>query len=76
MLAVGMVIKTRYENGVFKPLTEVTLMEGAVLDIELPKAARRRSSLKRSGFAGMWKDREDIEDGLSYEDRLRRRPRA
>ena len=72
----GMVIKARYEGGVFKPLKGVALAEGTVLDIEIPKPPRKRSSLRRSGFVGMWKDRKDIKDGLSYEDRLRQQPRT
>jgi len=71
-----MVIKARYEDGVFKPLTGVALAEGTVLDIEIPKTPRKRWSLRRSGFVGMWKDRKDIKDGVSYEDRLRQQPRT
>ena len=75
ILVSGMVIKARYEGGVFKPLKGVALAEGTVLDIEIPKPPRKRSSLRRSGFGGMWKDRKDIKGGV-YEDRLRQPVRA
>lgn len=34
-----------------------------------------RSSVKSSKFFGLWKDREDIKDGLSYVTEIRRRSR-
>ena len=71
-----MVIKARYEDGVFKPLHSVALAEGTVVDIEISKTLPKRPSLKRSGFVGIWKDRKDIKDGVSYEDSLRKQPRT
>ena len=53
-----------------------TPAEGTVLDIELPKTTRKRFVVERSGFVGMWKDRKDIKDGVSYEDHLRQQPRT
>jgi len=67
----GVVVKARYENGVFKPLGKVSLEEGTVLEIDIPESDRERRSIKNLGFVGIWEDRKDIEDGVSYVDRLR-----
>ena len=71
-----MVIRAKYEGGVFKPLDEVRLKEGTVLEIYVPRNYEKRASLKRLSFVGMWKDRRDIPNGLSYVDRLRDNPRT
>jgi predicted DNA-binding antitoxin AbrB/MazE fold protein len=74
-----MTIAARYENGVFKPLEDVNVREGTVVEVYLPpeqELASRRRSIKELPFYGMWADRTDIEDGLSYVNTLRDTPRG
>lgn len=71
-----MVIRAKYEEGVFKPLDKVRLKEGTVLEIYLPMEGGKRRSLGDLAFAGMWRKRRDITDGISYVDNLRDNPRA
>jgi len=73
-----MLIEARYEDGVFRPLRKLKLKEGTVVEIHLnrEKTQRRTQSIRELGFAGMWADRADIEDGVSYVDSLRDSPRA
>jgi predicted DNA-binding antitoxin AbrB/MazE fold protein len=68
-----MVIEAKYENGVFKPLVEVELEEGTTVEIHInrEKTCRKAPSIRELGFVGMWADREDIKDGISYINRLR-----
>ena len=68
-----MVIEAKFEDGVFKPLGEVKLEEGTTVEIHFnhEQSARKAPSIRELGFAGMWADREDIEDGVSYVNRLR-----
>lgn len=69
-------IRAKYEKGVFKPLDEVRLKEGTVVEMYVPAETKKLRSVRDFAFAGMWKKRKDIEDGLSYVDRLRDSPRA
>ncbi len=71
-----MVIEAKYENGVFKPLVEVKLEEGTTVEIHInhEQTPRKAPSIRELGFVGMWADREDIKDGVSYVNRLRREP--
>jgi len=68
-----MVIEAKYENGVFKPLVEVKLEEGTTVEIHInrEKTGRKAPSIRELGFVGMWADREDIKDGVSYVNNLR-----
>ena len=68
-----MVIGAKYENGVFKPLSKIRLREGTVVEIHINRGptARKALSIRELGFAGMWADRADIRDGVSYANRLR-----
>jgi predicted DNA-binding antitoxin AbrB/MazE fold protein len=69
-----MVIEAKYEDGVFKPLGKVKIEEGTVVEIHVD-AKRTQTKTKRIsdlGFAGMWTDRRDIKDGVSYVNRLRK----
>jgi predicted DNA-binding antitoxin AbrB/MazE fold protein len=76
-LAKHMTIAARYENGVFKPLEDVKIKEGAVVRVYVPQGEKARPrSIRNLGFAGMWKDRDDITDGVSYVNRLRNNPRS
>jgi predicted DNA-binding antitoxin AbrB/MazE fold protein len=72
-----MVIEAKFEDRVFKPIGEVKLEEGTTVEIHVnyEKTTERATPIRDLGFAGMWADREDITDGLSYVNRLRK-PRA
>lgn len=71
-----MVIEAKYENGVFRPLEEIELKEGTVVEIHVNSAqTARKTSIRGLGFVGMWADRADIKDGVSYVDSLRDSPR-
>ena len=69
-----MTIPARYENGVFRPLQDVPIEEGTVVDVILPVEATAKGppSIADSPFAGMWKAREDMADSVEYVTRLRR----
>lgn len=69
-----MTIPARYEKGVFKPLQDVPIKEGTVVEVLLPAEAPAKGprSIAESPFAGMWKDREDMADSVEYINRLRR----
>jgi predicted DNA-binding antitoxin AbrB/MazE fold protein len=74
-----MIISAKYEDGVFKPLEEVKVKEGTVVEVYLPreeKPASPRRSIKELPFYGIWADRTDIEDGVSYVNKLRDNPRG
>jgi predicted DNA-binding antitoxin AbrB/MazE fold protein len=74
-----MTIPARYENGVFRPLERVSIEEGTVVEVCLPDAPQttgRRKSIKDLPFYGMWADRDDIADGISYVNALRNNPRG
>ena len=72
-----MVIEAKYENGVFKPLGKVKLKEGTVVEIHVDReeTQRRAQPIRELGFAGMWANRADIKDGVSYVNTLRDSPR-
>jgi len=58
-----MTIAAKYENGVFRPLEDVKIKEGTVVEVLVPveqQAARKRFSVKDLPFYGIWKDRADI----------------
>ena len=65
-----MTITARYEHGVFKPLDEVTLNEGTIVEVQIPSSAVRLKVKSRSvrdfAFYGMWKDRTDISYNVEY----------
>lgn len=71
-----MTITAKYEGGVFKPLQDVTVNEGTIVEVHVPSYADRLKSRSRSvadfAFFGMWKDRTDILDSVEYISRLRR----
>ncbi|MEK6279500.1 MAG: antitoxin family protein [Acidobacteriota bacterium] len=73
-----MVIEAKYEKGVFRPLGRIRLKEGTLVEIHVNsgKTTSKTLSIRELGFAGMWADRADIKDGVSYVNRLRDRPRA
>ena len=69
-----MTIPARFENGVFRPLQDVPIKEGTVVELHVPldAPAMRPRPIGDSPFAGMWKDREDMADSVEYVNRLRR----
>jgi predicted DNA-binding antitoxin AbrB/MazE fold protein len=67
-----MTIAAKYEDGVFKPLEEVKLTEGTRVEVHVGEQPRRRpKSVREFAAFGMWADREDIPDGVTYVNRLR-----
>jgi len=68
-----MTIVAKYEDGVFKPLEEVNLAEGTRVEVQVPGEQPRSQPKSVREFAafGMWADRDDIPDGVTYEDRIR-----
>lgn len=72
------VIEAKYENGVFRPLGEVKLKEGTVVEVHVngERIGSSVKSIRELDFAGMWADRTDIGDGVTYVDSLRNSPRA
>jgi predicted DNA-binding antitoxin AbrB/MazE fold protein len=74
-----MTIAAKYENGVFRPLEDVKIKEGTVVEVLVPvepQAARKRPSIKNLPFYGIWKDRADIDAGIDYVNKLRDNPRG
>ena len=70
-----MTIPAKYENGVFRPLEEVQIKEGTIVDVHLREEAKieaKRRSVRDFAAYGMWKDREDMADSVEYVNRLRR----
>ena len=75
-----MTITAKYEGGVFKPLEDVSIVEGTIVEVRVPLSADRLKSKARSvgdfAFYGMWKDRTDIGDSIEYINNLRRNLRG
>ena len=70
-----MAIKAKYENGVFKPVEDVRVREGAEADVYLRRegnGGKRKKSVKDYDVYGMWKNRSDIGAGIEYVNRIRR----
>jgi hypothetical protein len=71
-------ITAKYEDGVFKPLEDVKIAEGTIVEVQvpaLPDLTRKPPSVGDFEFFGMWKDRTDMEDSVEYINKLRRSPR-
>jgi AF2212-like protein len=68
-----MTIPAKYENGVFKPLEDVKLTEGTRVEVYVPMevSPKRSKSVRDLPIFGMWADRDDIPDGVTYVNRLR-----
>lgn len=74
-----MTIPARYENGIFRPLENVAMKEGTIVEVHVPagsESPRGRRSIKDLPFYGLWADRDDITDGVSYVNSLRDNPRS
>ena len=72
-------IAAKYENGVFRPLEDVKIKEGTVVEVHVPveqRAPHKRPSIKDLPFYGIWKDRADIGDGVDFVNKLRDNPRG
>jgi len=71
-----MTITAKYEDGVFKPLEDVAINEGTIVEVRVLSSADRLKAKSRSvrdfAFYGMWKDRTDIGDSVDYISNLRR----
>ena len=71
-----MTISAKYEDGVFKPLDDVTVNEGTIVEVRVPSYADRLKGKSRSvrdfAFYGMWKDRTDLGESVKYISDLRR----
>ena len=62
-----MTIPAKYESGVFRPSQDVTIAEGTVVEVHVPEGTSPKpASIRVFGFVGMWADREDIPNGLTY----------
>jgi hypothetical protein len=70
-----MTIPAKYENGAFRPLDEVHIAEGTLVEVYVPVAPQpggpKPRSVRDFAFCGMWKDREDMADSVEYVNRLR-----
>lgn len=75
-----MTITARYEHGVFRPLQDVSIHEGTIVEVRIPSHADRLTGkslpIKASGIFGMWSDRTDIDDSVDYVNSLRRNLRG
>ena len=73
ILGTAMIVPAKYENGVFRPLTDISIPEGTVVEVQVPAEApdAASESIENSPFAGMWKDRDDLGDSVDYINRLR-----
>jgi hypothetical protein len=64
----------------FKPLEDVTVNEGTIVEVQIPSCAERLKAKSRSvldfAFYSMWKDRTDIGDSVEYINKLRRNLRG
>ena len=66
---IQLVIKAKYENGVFKPLEDVDVKEGTEADVYVRSEkgnGRKPVFVRELGFFGMWKNRDDIGTGTEY----------
>jgi predicted DNA-binding antitoxin AbrB/MazE fold protein len=75
-----MSIRAIYKDGVFKPLENVPVKEGTEVDVyprnerlgKRDKSKKPRKSVMESPAYGIWKDRDDIGDGVDYVNRIRK----
>ena len=71
-----MSIRAIYENGVFKPLEDVTVKEGTEVEVypigEQKENGGKRPRLEDLEVYGMWEDRTDFKDGEDYVNQIRK----
>ena len=59
-------LKARFRKGGFDPLNEVEdINEGEIVEFILKK------NIKNLRYVGMWKDRDDIKNGIDYVQKIR-----
>ena len=71
-------IRVRYEDGVFRPLQRVkSVKDGAIGEVRLEEIQKpaKRVSVRSSEFFGLWKNRKELGNGLSYTRKLRTKTR-
>ena len=68
-----MTFAAKYEKGVFRPLQDIHMKEGTIVEVYTrPEALPRKTkSIGDLAFAGMWKGRDDMADSVEYINRLR-----
>ncbi len=73
-----MTIAAKYENGVFRPLEDVKIKEGTVVEVLVPVEQQPAQAALHQDlpFYGIWKDRADIGTGVDYVNKLRDNPRG
>ncbi|MGO8792772.1 MAG: antitoxin family protein [Terriglobia bacterium] len=75
-----MTTTAKFEDGVFKPHADVSIIEGTIVEVRVPACADRLKSKAPSvgdfAFYGMWKDRSDMGDSVEYVSNLRRNLRG
>jgi len=72
-----MTIAAKYEHGVFKPLRDIDIEEGTMVEVHVPAPLPAKPrSIRELGFVGMWADRDDIPDGVNYVNDMRDNPRG
>lgn len=74
-----MSVAAKYENGVFRPLEDVKIEEGTIVEVLVPAKPHSpgcRPSIKDLPFYGIWRDRSDIADGVEFVNRIRKDPRG
>ncbi len=73
-------VEAIYSGGVFRPLTEVNMAENQRVRLTIDsspeppanKPIRTAQDLIESGLAGMWSDRDDIQDSHDFASRIRK----
>lgn len=73
-----MTIAAKYVNGVFRPLEDVKIKEGTVVEVLVPveQQAARKRPIKDLPFYGIWKDRADIGAGVRLREQAQGQIRA
>jgi predicted DNA-binding antitoxin AbrB/MazE fold protein len=68
-------IRAKYEDGVFKPLEDIAIKAGTVVEVFVPSspnaATRKPQSVRDFAFFGLWKDRSDIAASVEDINKLR-----
>ncbi len=75
-----MTITARYEHGVFRPLEDVSIHEGTIVEVRIPSYAERLKEksppIGDSEIFGMWSDHTDLGGSVDYVNSLRRNIRG
>ena len=69
-------ITAKYEGGVFKPLENLSISEGTIVEVHVPTYAEQLKGRSRPvqdcAVFGVWKDRTDIGDSVEFVNGIRR----